>query len=294
MSDGEVYRLTVESAEAALAALSGGDVSAVASRKLLEWIREHRGEAHAKIESSWTTYLPAAAKDPSNRIGRQPSGYGYILVARPAGQEAAPLDELGEPEDEEESESSRGRNQREARLYPILRDWLEGAGYRAGDTSATKRGGAWGNPDITGIAISEGYLGSRELEVATIEAKVSLGNWKREFFEAVAHKRFAHRAYFAFAVGTDEPSLDSLEVAPELRAYGEKYRVGIVVIFLPASVFEQLAWGETLPDLVSDDLRVEELWPALFDQPNTRAVSVFLHDVLRIADDDALYSFGRT
>lgn len=36
------------------------------------------------------------------------------------------------------------------------------------------------------------------MEIATVEVKPTLANWERQFFEAVSHRRFANRSYFAF------------------------------------------------------------------------------------------------
>mgnify|MGYP006974890755 CR=1 FL=1 len=66
--------------------------------------------------------------------------------------------------------------------------------------------------DVVGLKVSEGLLGQRDLEVATIEAKLTRKSWKQVFFEAVSHKRFSHRAYFAF--GASPGGALSLVAAP--------------------------------------------------------------------------------
>lgn len=298
MSAINIYDLLVARATTAIEVL-GTSGRPVQSSEIKQWVGDNHPADLSVLEKSWTTYLPAAAKDPANRIGRQPSGYGYVLldeVVDVAGEEGECTETLpAEPSAEAEggAEAQKGKNQkREAQLYSVLRDWLRGAGYRAEETANTKTGGAWGNPDLTGLRVVEGFLCQKDLEVATIEAKVSLNNWKREFFEAVSHKRFAHRAYFAFAVGSDRPTIDAIQAATELRVYGEKFRVGVLVVFMPVATYAALATGSDLPDLASDEVRVEELWPALHDAPEPQTGVDFLGSVLRIKDDNDLYAFG--
>lgn len=179
-------------------------------------------------------------------------------------------------------------------MYPVLRDWLVARQFRAKDTSGSKSGGAWGNPDVSGIRIAEGFLGRRDLELATIEAKVSLSQWRYWIFEAISHKRFAHRAYFAFAFGSDEPGLDRLPDVDGLRKYAERYRVGILVVFMTKESFTRLVSDKT-DDLKLDtaEVRVEELWPALRDEVPAEELTDYLYRVLRLQTDEDLYGFGR-
>jgi hypothetical protein len=39
-----------------------------------------------------------------------------------------------------------------------------------------------------------------EINVVTIEAKLGFESWEVDFFQAVSQRRFANRAYFAFAL----------------------------------------------------------------------------------------------
>lgn len=289
-SEGETnYELQVRLVEQALEALGGGTPHKGAD--IRNWLQANCFADYMRLQASWGSYLSRAVADPQNRIERTPGSYTYSLKA-PMPSSAPPPEVVQEeaPAEPCVQESVVGRQRRELTLYPALATWLRSRGYSAKVTAATKRGGAWGNPDVTGIRIVDGFLGQKNLEVATVEAKASDANWRYHFFEAVAHKRFAHRAYFAFAYGSDEPTLSQVIDAQEMREYGEKYRVGIVVVFVANDTFEQLTKGNA-NELELDDVRVEELWPAIYDDVTARAQMDFLHEVLEIATDADIYRF---
>jgi hypothetical protein len=195
--------------------------------------------------------------------------------------------------DGKSGEPSRTYTKREAALYVVLRDWLVGRGYQAKVASNAKTGGTWGNPDVAGIKITEGYLGRHDIEIATVEAKVSMTAWRQWIFEAVAHKRFAHRAYFAFAFGSDEPGLDRIPDVADLRKYAERYRVGVLVVFMPTELFTKLS-VEKYDSLQIDSTegRVEELWPAINEAAPLSEVVDYLWNVLGVATTADLYAFG--
>lgn len=186
------------------------------SAAIRQWISEKYPDEALRLASSWGTYFTAITQDPTTRIERTPGRYTFFLRASdaPSPPEAS-APETGPPEDKEPVQ----RKQREQLLYPPLAAWLSAQGFPAEVTAATKKGGIWGNPDVAGLKIVDGPLGSKTIELATIEAKLSSLYWKYYFFEAVAHKRFSHRVYFAFAVGTDEPSLTDVADASKMREY---------------------------------------------------------------------------
>ena len=132
------------------------------------------------------------------------------------------------------------------------------------------------------------------LELASIEAKISEFDWRRVFFEAVSHKRFADRAYFAFAFGTDQPTTTKLPELQLLREYGEKYRVGILVVFMEPGLHQLLlsAQEAEIPEITLDMVRVEEVWPAMYDPVPLSMRERFLREVLEIEDMKALHTYG--
>jgi hypothetical protein len=296
------YDLFVERATGALAAL-GAESTPVKAAEIYEWVRTNYPKDVKLLDPSWGSHLSGATQDQSTRIRREPGRYTYrLLTSVPAvAQETTPAEQppfevaVGEAERITAASGDAAKyTRREAALYPALCDWLSGRKFRAEDTSRSKAGGTWGNPDVTGLRLSEGYLGRRDIEVATVEVKTSMAYWRQYIFEAISHKRFAHRAYFAFAFSSDEPSLGVLPDVDALRHYAERFRVGIAVVFLPIDVFKRLH-AEKTNDLKIDssEVRVEELWPAVYEDVRQEDVTHYLWRVLGLETDEALYEFGR-
>lgn len=283
------YDLQVRLVEAALEAL-GTDQPHRAS-EILAWIEKNHSDELEMLRASWGSYLSRAASDPTNRIERTPGRYTYSLRAEqpqpvPSPPEPEPTDVKPQPD------AAVARQQRETLLYPPLAMWLRSRGYSARVTATSRRGGAWGNPDVTGINVVDGFLGQKSLEIATVEAKISSAQWRYYLFEAVAHKRFAQRAYFAFAQPSDEPTLSEIVDATEMREYGEKYRIGIIVVFLPTDTYTQLLAGNvTTLKLALEEMRIEELWPAIYDDVAASSQLEFVRSVLGLQQDRDVYTF---
>ena len=136
-------------------------------------------------------------------------------------------------------------------------------------------------------------LGQVSFECATVEAKLTSSDWRYWLFEAVAHKRFAHRAYFAFAVGTDNPGLDKVKEAEKMSEYAEKYRIGILVVFISSNQYDALTTGDVSSLVLnSDDARIETLWPAFYEPVQTPALNEYMMKVLDIRTIHDLQKFG--
>jgi hypothetical protein len=207
---------------------------------------------------SFKAYLSRVATGADTAItsaGRGKGG-GYYLVDMALEEREVE----GTPVQIEEStptESGKlGNVQREKLLYPALTQWLLGQGYGAQDTSAMKSLGKWGNPDITGLKVNE-HLGTINLEIATIEAKISLSDWERFFFEAVSHRRFASRAYFAYA----HPVSQQNKMPVDMRYYSELYGVGVLSITMSDEEFDDLLKGRS-PSIDIDSSDVVEVLSA--------------------------------
>ncbi len=232
--------------------------------------------------------------DPESHVIREPGRYGYKLQI-PSPPQATPPEEV-QPEEvqPEDSEPVGIKSNREQRLYALLAEWLEAKEYQAEDTSLSKKGGAWGNPDVVGLRCFEGFSSTLHIELASIEAKLTDSNWRRVFFEAVSHKRFADRAYFAFSFGATEPSVSKLPEFHELREYGEKYRVGILTVFMEPAIHKALceSTGNAIPALSLENVRVEEVWPAVSDPVPASTRETFIREVLEISTLQQLHKFG--
>lgn len=178
--------------------------------------------------SSYLSYMVKELESPVASTGRGRGG-GYFL-SDPTEALALQTTSKDEP-----VKSDWGK---EKWLYPSLVSWMIGQGIQAKDTSAVRSLGKWGNPDVTGFAIDE-HLSRIEITVTTIEAKLGFDAWEIDFFQAVSQRRFANRAYFAFALPEDAAE----KLPADLRYYSERFGVGVLVIDLTNEVFQRLTSG---------------------------------------------------
>jgi len=242
-----------------------------------------------RIEKSWSVYLSKAAKERTSRLVPNPEGHGYLLGMQPeesaVKSEGAHAEKLEEKSIEEEDKRARKYQQQEKRLYPIFKDWALTYCDRAKDNSSKRKGGQWCNPDIVGFNIINDPLGHEHIEILTIEVKVSDSNWQTEFFQAVAHKRFSNRAYFAYAAPKSHKP-DQM-----LRRYAEKYTIGVLYLPLEESDFEKFDQKKNI-DLSKYEVDdIKEIWPASFEIVSSKEVVDFLHD-LEITNRTDLYDYG--
>lgn len=240
--------------------------------------------AQSVSENVFKSYLSGLSRNPTSRIVKDAGSHGYYLKALAEAPSEAEFPDAPEGEGEQEIEK-RERRDTEKLLYPILEAWLQSQGYRTKDTSLMKGMGRWGNPDITGIIVDES-LGSYDIELATIEAKVTHQSFRYDFFEAVSHKRFANRVYFAFA-STANFLRENNE---ELRYYSELFGVGVVIIALEAPHFEDYKVGK-LEEIDTDRVDVYEIFSAPFEARLRRWQKSFL-DQLGIANTKELWGWG--
>lgn len=284
------YEVARELAREALNALLVDGKTRASGAEMLNWIRANRSDHVESVEKSWYSFLTYMQSDPESWVAREPGQYGFLLrqPEQPLQQEQP----LAEPQPDPAQVAV--RVQREKRLYSVLVNWLDSWEFQAEDTSQRKRGGPWGNPDVVGIKTHEGLGSTLHIELASIEAKISEADWRRVFFEAVSHKRFADRAYFAFAYGSDQPTIAKLPELEQLREYGEKFRVGILAVFMEPALHQLLLNGQAaqIPEITLDMVRIEEVWPAVHDPVPLSMRERFLREVLEINDVKALLTYG--
>jgi len=147
----------------------------------------------------------------------------------------------------------------EKHLYPLVEAWLQqGAGtgseYKETQTVANARGnGPWGNPDIVAKKQTR-FAGAVEIELVSCEVKRDIVAWEKFFFEAVSHKRFAHRSWYCVRIDA-RSSLPKRELMVQ---YAERYRVGIATIELSEKECERLVRlkDETLQDWAAEKIHV--------------------------------------
>lgn len=249
------------------------------------------GEEETDLLASWFVTLSWAAQSDGTTITKQAGRRGYYLaVVAPESRE--PEEVLGEISSVEPSKPPTevigpGHQQREDKLYEPLRRWLGGLGYQTWVVANRRLGGNWRNPDIAGIFVTSNIGGGIDVEIATIEAKIAAERIDQRFFEAVAHKRFANRVYFAFAAPADE------KIHSEFRAADERFNVGILVVRLPKSDYERLRNGNVADwESPEENVEIYEYWPASFEVIPPSATDRFLRDTLEIDGHRKLYEFG--
>ena len=172
----------------------------------------------------------------------------------------------------------------ESALYQLFKDWLDKKGYNSKVTSDQKKNGAWGNPDVVGIRVSE-ILHQRSIEVVTIECKKTSDGWQKWMFEAVAHKRFSNRAYFAFAQSEDVLP----KTTESLFRDAEYFGVGILVLKMEDSAFQSF---RRTGKLGSKQFEIVELYPAPLSTPQLSARKKFFENQA-IREDSDLHTFGQ-
>lgn len=292
---------------------SPGDKS---SRAIKKYAKEYCGQFWPWFENNWNGYTSQLAGDPENKFTRIEGTYNYILGETKENiiiEDSTELEELEasalkvEEGDENTStainstnqaeattdlleSTKRKREEKEKNLYPCLVEWLKGKKYLAKDTSALRNGEKWGNPDITGLKVINSIIGNDRIEICTIEAKPDLRDWRQYIFEAISHKRFANRTYFAFAVGAEKPEEGLIKDREAMRQYAEKYKIGIIAIFMETEDYRNLA---KINDLSLNDVVILELWPAIYDETSPSDADEFCRIQLNLNKKEDVYTFGR-
>jgi len=243
---------------------------ALSSQEIFQIFRKKYGSEKIP-ENTVIQYLSKLAQEADSTITTEGRKQGYYLSSK---VETYVL-EKNEPE-----QKPRGG---ERALYPIFKNWLLGQEYRVDETENIKSLRKWGNPDITGIRLKPTLVGT-DLEIVTIEVKRSPKDWEQWIFQAVSHRRFANRSYFAFAATDD--LLPKLQSA--MRYYNDLYHVGILVLLLEDEMFEGLERG-TNGDLAEG--KTNELFSAPYSIIQRAYQQEFLN-ALGITSKDQLHTWG--
>ena len=165
---------------------------------------------------------------------------------------------------------------RESSLYPIVEMWLNekkqyGVVSKVYNRTKNKK---WGNPDIVGVNLYDDF-GVKHIEIATVEVKPDLKDWRQYIFEAVSHKRFADKAYFMFWL-TESEAMKELE---EMYMYADKYNIGLCQITIgkkDIDGWEKKSEGEKIEII---DSCIIELFPAPIDDAGMREKLNFLKNL---------------
>lgn len=236
----------------------------------------------AVAENSFTAYLSQTVKDETSLINCEGPWKGYYLLSAELAAKTMPSAVPAAAPDE------RKRKEKELLLYPAAVKWLQSLGYRCDDTSSLRKLGKWGNPDITGLLVTE-TVGAIDVEVATVEVKTSSDDWEYWIFEAVAHRRFANRAHFAFA----HPEELSLKLPGTMRYYSELYHIGILAFVLDNQAFSGLQTGTLTSPLNPSEVFVQEIHSAPFMNVPSPAKKRFLEDGLGLREYRQVCTWGK-
>jgi hypothetical protein len=236
-------------------------------------------------KSTFSVYLSFSVKDTQssiNCLGRR-KGYYISTKAKEIVEKSTETDTTAIADEE----SVVKRHQKELLLYPVLESWLIAQGYQAENVSSTRSLGKWGNPDVAGINPMDNFSGL-SLEVVTIEAKTSLDNWERHIFEAVSHRRFANRSYFAFA----HPEETISKIPQDMRYYAELYNIGVLVLSLENETFDKLIKGTLQNPCEFDEVDIMEIYSAPYNFVQPRYQIKFC-DAVGITCVKELYQWGK-
>lgn len=234
------------------------------------------------------TLLDASKSSKSRIRSRKGRTGGYFLVEPDVLKEDQPRDSsISRDLVQDQSASDKTL---EKHLWPLITYWLKrqkNLGHASHEYANLKSGGKWGNPDVLALDPLD-RLGFFNVEVTSVEVKPSMSNWEYYFFEAVSHKRFAERSYYAFRY--DEAKAEQLS---SLLDYAEKFGVGLLKIELDDAQFTAMtAWDEMAEvDKLQLVDQVVEVIPAPFQAVNLSEKVNFLERV-GIKYKEQIYQFG--
>ncbi len=239
--------------------------------------------------NTFNIYISKVANSPDSNINCEGRKKGYYIdkVYEKIEEKTEENKKEAEEAKAEITESKEKGYILEKDLYPILEDWLfQVDNERVKDVSSSRKQGKWGNPDLVGIKV-DNLFGATEVELTSIEAKVTNDNWQQWIFEAVAHTIFANRSYFAFIYSENHIN----KVEPELKHYAEIYKIGVLIIAVDEEDYLKIKEKKAF-SFAEDNYRILEYTPAPFNNPHIKFKKKFLKG-LGIDEQKDLYTFGK-
>ncbi len=267
--------------------------TAISGQELFRKVKDLYEDFSQVSENTFYSYLSRLSKDANSVINCLEKKQGYYLSDIAKSIAGIGYETCRQETDSEQftvadqEESVRKRIEKESLLYPVLESWLIAQGYQAQDISKGKSLGKWGNPDISGVIADDTFIGLA-FELTTIEVKTSIEDWEKWIFEAVSHRRFSNRSYFAFAA----PEETSSKVPQEMRYYTELFHVGVLVISLENEMYTELQRGTLKEPLRYEDVDIIESFSAPFNFVQPKWQMKFC-DALGITNIKKLYRFGK-
>lgn len=165
---------------------------------------------------------------------------------------------------------------KEQQMYAYLVNWLIAKGlFCVKNVANSRKMGQWGNPDVLGVNLVN-FFGNSQVELTTIEAKITAKNWRKDIFEAVAHTVFADYVYFAFLKKQSE------KIDQAMIRFAQKFNIGILAIEIPDE-----NWGKRFDE---SEAEVWEVVPAPCANPVQSQRVAYLKR-MGITDTAALIEF---
>lgn len=239
-------------------------------------------------ENTIAAYMSKIARDPDSSI--RSAGFKRGFYVSKLTPESAPIPPAASnltklKNTQPKAPSAEGNNWVEEKLYDLISAWLEAEGYQAQVTSDLTKNGKWGNPDVTGLKVTDTVAETKEIEIATVEVKSSEKDWRQMIFEAVSHTRFANVVYFAIAMS--ESLYENLE--DEIYLYAEEYGIGLVGIIMADDDYNKFVSNELQPTYAS--VEIKELRTPTFRQLRPYFREKFLKS-LKITDLRGVFTWG--
>ncbi len=137
-------------------------------------------------------------------------------------------------------------------------------------------------------------LGSVSFECATIEAKLSSALAGGIGYSRPLHISDLHTGPISrLPLGPIPLGLDKVKETDKMCEYAEKYRIGILVVFISKQQYDELTLGDVSNLILdSDAARIETLWPAFYESVQTPALNEYVTEVLEISKLSDLQRFG--
>jgi hypothetical protein len=236
------------------------------------------------LDATFSVYLSRNSNDQSSRINCPGRKQGYFLD-----QMVEEVEGLTEEVQSIELEEDLKKDIiLEKNLYHYIKEWLFEKNHdRVADISNLKGNGKWGNPDLIGLKVEE-IFGRPEIEVTTVEVKITEEGWERWIFEAVAHTRFADKSYFSFVY--PENLVNKLD-STGLHLYAEHFNIGVLIMAVDNEDYLKIKQKE--PVTLDGRINIIEYRHA----PNTKTHIKFRKQFLEslgILEIRKLYLFGET
>ena len=238
-------------------------------------------------DNTITVYLSQLSNSPNSKINCPGKKQGYYLDAIVDQMKVATLVESDTIQEEINEAKEKGFII-EKDLYPFFEQWLfEVENERVADISSFRGQGKWANPDLLGFKVDY-FFQTPQIEITTIEAKITIDGWEQWIFESVAHTVFANRSYFAFVHSEEHLN----KIPQELRHYAEKFGVGILIIAVEPNNYLKIKKKEPF-ELNDENHRIIEYAPAPYNTPHLKYQKRFFES-LGIKDQKDLLNFGKS